>query len=391
MEKTAERKLRLDAVALTKFEETPEGFLKCPAVVTRAGIFEYTQPDGSVRRELRRPEQVFREDSMASLHSIPFVDGHPYRDGGEVTAKNSRRLLRGYTGAPAYRHDNDLCVDMIVTDADQIAQVKAGKLQLSAGYNMKLVETPGVWEGQRYDAEQTDIRYNHVASVTKGRAGTARLRLDEDLNLILDKELDMKKIRLDNGTEVEVSDEVAAAFERVGAKLTAETKRADDAEAVFMEADSRAERLAGENDGLKKRLDEASNEKTIREKVKARTLLLGVATRVLPKAEHSRLDEMEDAAIMQAVIRCDAKDPEMKFEGVSTDRLQGRFDQIVASLGTKKTGDGGLGAALLQGRQDEAGGDADDKPKTSQDVAEARKAKLTSRWQDPVRKTSSAK
>ena len=54
-----------------------------------------------------------------------------------------------------------------------------GLKELSLGYNLTLEETPGVWNGQEYDAIQRDIRINHLALVREARAGDqARLNID---------------------------------------------------------------------------------------------------------------------------------------------------------------------------------------------------------------------
>ena len=53
---------RLDSVPLEKVEYTPEGFLIDTPIVTSVGVFEYTNPDGSIRRELRQPEHVIRSE-----------------------------------------------------------------------------------------------------------------------------------------------------------------------------------------------------------------------------------------------------------------------------------------------------------------------------------------
>ena len=47
------------------------------------------------------------------------------------------------------------------------------------GYNLDLIEEPGVWKGQPYDAIQTNIVINHLALVASARAGEqARLNID---------------------------------------------------------------------------------------------------------------------------------------------------------------------------------------------------------------------
>ena len=47
--------------------KTPEGFIQDSPVIGRVGILEYRQPDGSIRKELRPPEEAFHADSLATL------------------------------------------------------------------------------------------------------------------------------------------------------------------------------------------------------------------------------------------------------------------------------------------------------------------------------------
>lgn len=67
---------RLDSVPLEKVEYTPERFLIDHPIVTSVGVFEYTNPDGSVRRELRLPEHVFDEKSLATYEGKPVIITH---------------------------------------------------------------------------------------------------------------------------------------------------------------------------------------------------------------------------------------------------------------------------------------------------------------------------
>mgnify|MGYP000088398843 FL=1 len=39
---------------------TDEGFLKTTAITTRTGVFTYKNLDGSLRKELRHPDDVFQ-------------------------------------------------------------------------------------------------------------------------------------------------------------------------------------------------------------------------------------------------------------------------------------------------------------------------------------------
>src|SRR5271156_2344986 len=87
---------RYDRGAVSKAIITDEGFLKAHAVVTRAGIFEYINADGSIRRELRHPNDVFQAESLGSMKMKPITNGHPAQK--LVTSKNIKELAVGYTG-----------------------------------------------------------------------------------------------------------------------------------------------------------------------------------------------------------------------------------------------------------------------------------------------------
>ena len=59
------RVIRLDSLPLSQTYFTPEGYLVDRPILTSTGIFEYKNPDGSIRRELRLPEDVFDPESQS--------------------------------------------------------------------------------------------------------------------------------------------------------------------------------------------------------------------------------------------------------------------------------------------------------------------------------------
>ena len=67
---------RLDSIPLSDTYWTEEGYLIDKPIVTSVGIFEYRNPDGSTRRELRLPEHVFDKDSLASYRGKPVILTH---------------------------------------------------------------------------------------------------------------------------------------------------------------------------------------------------------------------------------------------------------------------------------------------------------------------------
>ena len=166
--------IRLDSIPLTRACFTPEGYLKDRPILTSTGIFEYTNPDGSIRRELRLPEDVFNAESLASYKGKPIIITH---DAGLVTKDNVHEHQIGTILTEGYRSGNDVRAEIIIHDTDEMQE--CGLKELSLGYNLTLDETPGVWNGQPYDAIQRDIRINHLALVREARAGEqARLNID---------------------------------------------------------------------------------------------------------------------------------------------------------------------------------------------------------------------
>ena len=79
MSKGMKRNQRLDSISLDETYYTEEGYLVDHPIVTTCGIFEYMQEDGTVRRELRLPEEVFSEKSLKSYKGEPIIITHDAR------------------------------------------------------------------------------------------------------------------------------------------------------------------------------------------------------------------------------------------------------------------------------------------------------------------------
>lgn len=212
---------------------TDEGFIKDSPVLTRTGVFVYRNADGSERREYRPPEEVFKADSLSLYAGIPITNGHP----GKVTSANAANHTIGTVLTPARQDGDNLIADIVIHNVEA---VNAGNKELSVGYELDLDETPGITpNGERYDAVQRNIIPNHLAIVSKGRAGNARLNMDgNEEDAESNGDVKMTKLRLDNGIEYDAAPEVIQAYNKlnqdkaeiVAAKDKAEA-RADSAEA----------------------------------------------------------------------------------------------------------------------------------------------------------------
>lgn len=142
--------------------------MRYDATLSRVGVFPYRLPDGTVRLEYRPPDEVGRADSLESLELAPVVEGHPGKPG------MARKLAAGAVGAVKF--DGAHVTGSIVIYDDALnARISRGDIrELSPGYSVRLDETPGVSpEGERYDAIQRDIVYDHEALVPRGRQGSS--------------------------------------------------------------------------------------------------------------------------------------------------------------------------------------------------------------------------
>lgn len=176
---------RIDAARVTT---TSQGFLIVPGRLTRVGVLDYYRQDGSVYRELRLPEEVFRADSLATLAGAPVTDLH----GGMVSPDNIQALGVGLVGSDVEGGNDGAFVTGTATiqRRDTVKAVQdRSRTELSPGYECWVQDEGGVWDGSAYglgralkfDGTQRDIQYNHLAIGPKdwGRSGPdVALRMD---------------------------------------------------------------------------------------------------------------------------------------------------------------------------------------------------------------------
>ena len=154
--------------------ETPEGFLVCASVpLTRTGTFEYTSSEVPVEASLdgmvkiqRDDDEVFAQNTIASFEGKPVTINHPE---GMVTPENWSELAHGVV-QNVRRGDGEqadlLLGDILITTEKGIELVKSGLREVSCGYDAQYEQI------EKGKGKQREIIGNHVALVTKGRAGS---------------------------------------------------------------------------------------------------------------------------------------------------------------------------------------------------------------------------
>jgi uncharacterized protein len=330
---------RLDLAPISKAERTPQGGLRVPAYLTRTGVFVYTHSDGTQTRELRHPSEVFKPESLASLRGAPVTVGHP----GEVTPENWQSLAVGHVGDNVRADKGFVAADVLVQAASTVSRVDGPDKdlsELSCGYGCDVEPASGVYEGERYDAVQKNIIYNHVALGPKdwGRAGgEVRLRLDSPYTM------DMT-IRKDSAM-AETPKTDAPAAPPVNVVVHTDTAELDRLRGELAAANARASKA-------ETALAEATDPKRLDSLVSGRLALREKASKALGasfKADGLTDRDLRFAVVKAAGIEC--------REDASDDFLAGAFEPAVklAEAATKAT-------AETRGAADEASradGDAD--------------------------------
>lgn len=333
--------LRLDAA-----ETTAEGYLRCVAPVTKAGVFPYKNDDGSWRYELRPHAEVHSKASLDSLKMKPIQVDHR----AMLDASNVDRFKVGHMGE-AYEVDGDVVRIPITVDGKAgLDAVASGKKELSMGYECDLEPAPrgSTYDGKPYTHVQRNIRYNHLAIVDRARLGSD-LRLDSveqdgevPNTLPPPKETTMsanlRKISLD-GIEYEAAPEVINALTKANQAVTTEKGRADSAESALATAKSNLQKAEGERDGLKTELAQAKKDNAdlvasipakAAQMAKDRAEVDAVARKVLVGDAFEKSVALDIPGLKKAVVA--ARYPKATLDGMDAAKLDGMFEAVKVSV-----------------------------------------------------------
>lgn len=326
---------RFDRATLRGVHETPQGFLRIPAGLTRVGVFSYRDSSGKTIRELRPADEVLSADSLDTLRGAPVTIGHQ----AMTNPENIQQHIVG-TVLDAKRPEGGATVadgEVIVHRADAVSGVRRKELrEISPGYTCRVDATPGVWEGQPYDRVQRNIRYNHIAllPVGGGRQGAeVALRMDaasaasEDFYQQPDKgketptmEFETVRITLDGiDFDVQVPKAIAPSFKAAMAKKDSERKDAAD---KIAQAEGLVAAAQQKNAELTAELKKANDPSFVQARVDERVAVVEAARALAPKIDCT------GKTLEQ--IRMDA----LILAGVEKEKLEGKSPAFVEGLFT---------------------------------------------------------
>jgi hypothetical protein len=372
-----------DNLPITGARLTGDGYLVSEVRASRTGIQIYSgvevgRPQVDRVRVYRPEDEVFNQDSMASFAHRPVTINHPKK---MVDSSSWKKEAVGYTGETITKDGGFVRVPLILADQAAISQVMSnGKRELSFGYTCDLDFTPGKTPGgEEYDAVQRQIRGNHLAIVSAGRAGpdcrfgdTADDDEGEDHQRSLDmaeKNLKTVTVMIDGvGIPVETTDAGATVIDSLNKKIanlvadnlklvsdhgTATTKLTTDKDAVIADLNKKI----GEKDAEIKVLKDASAPDKLEKLVQDRAELLS-------KVEAIMGDEVDIKGKSIADVR-----KMVVAKKMGDDAVKGRDDNYIA----------GVFDFLASQVEDSDGDDGEE------DFGSSRRSSFSSRDSDPLR------
>lgn len=216
--------------------EADDGFLHLDGRINSADcVYTYSDEAGNTWGELRLAKYVFADDVIAAWQRSTLTDEHPI---DLVSPDNYQSLAVGSLGSNVRPSDDRkfTLADIVVCHAPVIAKVRGGKVGLSCGYGLTLIEQPGEFNGVPYRFIQTDYVPNHVSIVFDPRGAGCAFVVDGIRSRTFPSPIPrtgdstMKKIKIQSTknvdgkvmvgeAEVEVPDEVAAMIADLQAQL----------------------------------------------------------------------------------------------------------------------------------------------------------------------------
>ena len=298
---------------------TPQGGILANSRPTRVGVLTYNYPGGKQLREFRPPEEVFHPDSLSTLAGAPLTVGHPKTNAGLISPQTWKEEACGHVGDDVRQDENFVAVTARVLDAKAVDRVESKELtEMSCGYTADLQMVPGVFEGQRYDAIQRNIRYNHVALLPPGagRAGPeVGIRLDsavEDVGTL--SGIMAEDIKSVPTTVLDAKDFVAKTeFDTLKGQLAA---------------------VNAQLNAAKVKMDEAAvamSQENIDKRVAARSALVTKATSVVPNKLRStfKTDGLSDLDVMVQAIKLSGSQVKMDSEDAKSEGfVKGVFSSL---------------------------------------------------------------
>ncbi|MGG7074338.1 DUF2213 domain-containing protein [Campylobacter sp. 9BO] len=332
------------------FKINEQGYIVTTAKMASIEPMEYLgaeigqSPADAVFKVFRNESEVFSEATIKSFEGQPLTLTHPDE---EVNAKNWKDSAIGHI-QNVRREGNYLVADVFINDSDAIEIIKEhGIKEVSCGYDSILVKR----EGKIY---QTQIRGNHLAVVSQGRAGKEcklgdskkpkqgdKMKFTDRIKKVLEKaktlkdseEVKAEELKEQNADVIELLQEALSSAEAMNAELEtakselADLKKAKDsdtAEPTAEVADLKAkiEALEKENAELKAEIERLKEQADTKEAI----------ADAKANFSHVKLSDTKNARAVYSAVIVDSKAFELsELERLSDGEIKALYLGLKAS------------------------------------------------------------
>ncbi len=314
------------------------GNLLVDSIVVKPGVYSYRQNDGSIRRELKHPDEIFAPAHMESVRHAAVTDEHlPNR--APVTPDNAHEAMKGHAIGVERTDADEMLVPLKITDSGLIATLERRvKKGVSLGLDCWFDATPGVWNGEEYHGVQRGMITNQISATGHPRIGGAGMRLDslesDDAIMVDDppqEEEHMTKMQLTIGdSTVEVETGAGSVIQARLAKLDSELESVrEEARAAIKLKDETLAKLDTANDELEKKKGLTVDADDIPRLFKERSELIEGAKLLLDSKGLEAVDDASDMDVRRAACEAHGVKVGTADEGKNDDYVCARFDSLV--------------------------------------------------------------
>jgi hypothetical protein len=423
-----QRVMSATPIEVVRYDEET-GILTAKVRMIRMTVLPYMDADGTTVYECKPAEEFATPAFMGGMPGRPVADLHPRSSNGRNIpfcdmASDAQRAFHTkgvlHTDAQSFYVDGDVIVGIeSIFDRDLIADVLSGKkVEVSAGILAKVEDRRGIYDGKQYTKVQTRPVFDHLAHVTKGRAGPGCRALisisdgAEELSeesvrtaggndMPGEKEVKTMKLAINDGlyisfsmdgaqqlpTEKEVGAFQAAidALRTDAAELPTVKAKVDALEAEKLELQKKIDTAEGRADGkddqirvLTTKVDELQTKVTAAETgaqartdaaIDERLEMIDLAREVIGDAYEFKGKDAK--AIRVNVLK--ALNPDVKLDGRNDDYVLARFDAAVEAY--RKQASEPVGAHSVRGRNDDG--------RTPEEIQKERTARTDGVYRDP--------
>ena len=146
--------------------------------LTKVGVFPYygqqispnLEPD-KLYMVYRPAEEIASEEALKTLELLPVIEDHAMLGISPGMMPPEEKGIQGITGTNVHYEDCVVYGDVKIFTEYLKNVINSGKHEISMGYFCDYDYCSGVYNGQRYDVIQRNLRGNHIAIVDKGRMG----------------------------------------------------------------------------------------------------------------------------------------------------------------------------------------------------------------------------